>query len=153
MRFCIKHRLLPEVQLTKIEYDYKAIRRRLLKGMSARYTAIICPAHPSVAEAPLNETKGVQSLVLMAAPTELSDLGSSEHELFDSENNEKAIPITQKSLLKCPENYQPIAFTNERHASKKTNLFSESVQPSPISVQDTQREPDVVQDGNDHRNG
>lgn len=41
---CIQHQPLLEVGRTKIEYDYKASRKRLLKGMSVRYTAIICPA-------------------------------------------------------------------------------------------------------------
>lgn len=116
---------LPEAERSKLEHESKAIRKRLLKGMSARYTAIICSAQPSVAEVPLMETEGAQSLVRMEAFTELSgDLEGRELELLDSDNNEEKFPLTQKSLLRCPENYQPITFTNERPAQKRINPFS-----------------------------
>lgn len=162
--------MLSELERSEIEHEYKAIRKRLLKGMIARYKAIICPAQLIVAEAPMMDTEEPQSLALMAVSTESgSELGRSKLER-DASGNVEEIPITRRSLLKCPENYQPITFSNESRTSRNVNPFSRerrddvenrrkefswggvyhprAQQEERMSIQNTTRESDAVRNWN-----
>lgn len=117
--------LVPEEERIKTDLNYKAIRKRLLKGVMARCKAIICPAQPSVAEPFMIETEDATSLPIMAVSTKSgSEIDSNKLELFASDNDEEEKPISRMSLLKCPESYQPITFANDHRASKKVNPFS-----------------------------